>query len=354
MDDLTLVARLRDDLPAGADLTGPQRRLAAEIATAVAAPAASGAPAAPGRPGRQYRRPLVVAGTIAAAAAVAVAVVQAQPATPAGRTSGQAVRPGPPVPSVPRPAATAAELVAYATRAAAVRPAFNPKPHQWIYRRELYPRLSQPQALPIGPPYQLLKFQHWTRVDDQLQASIRDGKLVVDNPGNQGAELGGWPGIGIPANYAYLDSLPASSPKLKRIIAANNHVSPRTVRGGRTIFDAIRALMDNDVLSPRLNATLYGVLATLPGVRFDRSVTDLAGRHDLAFTVIENGWAKSEILISPTTYAYLGQQLTANRAYTSVASDGTQHYRKGQLLGWQAVLAAGIVQHAGQVPRQQS
>jgi hypothetical protein len=91
MDDLSLVARLRDDLPT-ADLTGPQRHLAAEIAAAVAAPGAPGAPAGPARSGRRYRRPLVVADTV---------------------------------------------------------------------------------------------------VDDQLQAKIRNGKLVFGNPGTQGLELGG-------------------------------------------------------------------------------------------------------------------------------------------------------------------
>src|SRR5580692_10847007 len=97
MDELTLVARLRDDVP-GIDLAGPERRLADDIAAALTpAPAAWGhesrerpghesrerlgresrewlgrEPAAPRRR-RGSRRRVVVAGAVAAVAAVAAA-----------------------------------------------------------------------------------------------------------------------------------------------------------------------------------------------------------------------------------------------------------------------------------------
>jgi hypothetical protein len=38
------------------------------------------------------------------------------------------------------------------------------------------------------------------------------------------------------------------------------------------------------------------------------------------------------------------------RAHSSAGLDGTAHFRKGQVLGGQAMLGSGIVQRAGQLP----
>jgi hypothetical protein len=46
----------------------------------------------------------------------------------------------------------------------------------------------------------------------------------------------------------------------------------------------------------------------------------------------------------------MGDEWIAVRAHTSVATDGTRYIKKGQVLGWEALLASAIVRHPGQIP----
>jgi hypothetical protein len=129
-------------------------------------------------------------------------------------------------------------------------------------------------------------------------------------------------------------------------------MGPTRLRPGKNRYPdpAIEALMQNVVLPPRLLAGLYGVLARDPAVHFDRSVSDIAGRTGAGFYTVQEDYLKEEIVINPRTYAYMGYQDVAVRAHTSVGTDMTSHFHKGQVLGWEARLASRIVQRAGQLP----
>jgi hypothetical protein len=365
MDELTLVARLRQDLPAGIDLAGPERRLAAEISAATAA----GGQAHTAREARmretsrlgqirgkrRHGGRVVVAALAAAAVAAAAAVyaVHSQPAPPgpvpaAGSQAGLI-----PVTGAPRPAATAAQLVAYATRAAAAAPAFDPKPHDWIYTKTLAATSSAGEGgLLFGPPDGKAVTQSWARVDGRELAYLQHGKLVV-GPG--AGEPGGWPDSG----YRYLDSLPSRPAELTAVIEANLKAQHDVAGSGDIgVFNAIQALMENKVLPLRLRAALYAVLASDPAVHFDPRVTDFAGQAGVAFYTRQEGYLKVEIVINPRTYAYLGDRYVAYRARNlpAVISNGVPsgpylHIRKGQVTGEEAVLQSGIVPRAGQVPR---
>lgn len=349
MDELTLVARLREDIPAAADLSRPGRRLAAEISAASrTAAAATGGPVRAPRRVRGHGRRLVLAGSVVVALTATVIVVQSRPAD---RVPGTAGASSSPAAAVPGPAASAAQLVAYATRAAATTPVFNPQPHQWIYVKTLRASSSGGVGgMLFGPPNERVTTTIWTRVDNQREAQLKHGRLVSTRLTNVGGNFAGWPEVGLPVNYRYLDSLPSSPAKLQAVIAANVKRQQFAGSGSIGIFNAIQALMENVVLSPRLLASLYGVLARLPGVHFDPSAADIAGRPGLGFYTIQHGYDKDEIVINPTTYAYLGREDVAVRAHTSIGLDGAFHIRKGHVLGWLAVLRSGIVQHAGQLP----
>jgi hypothetical protein len=349
MDELTLLARLREDIPAAADLSGPGGRLAAEITAASRMRAAAGGGRArERRRARGYAGRLVLASAVAVALAAAFIVVRSQPADLAPATAGA---PRSPAAAVPGPAASAAQLVAYATRAAATAPAFNPQPHQWIYVKTLRASSSGGVGgMLFGPPNERVTTTTWTRVDNQREAQLKHGRLVYSRLTNLGGNFAGWPEVGLPVNYRYLDSLPSSPAKLEAVMAANLKRQDSAGSGSIGIFNAIQALMENVVLSPRLLASLYGVLARLHGVHFDPSAADIAGRHGLGFYTIQHGYDKDEIVINPATYAYLGREDVAVRAHTDIGGDGTFRIRKGHVLGWLAVLGSGIVQHAGQLP----
>ena len=358
MDELILVARLRRYLPDGIDLAGPERRLAAEISSAVpgARPRRPRLVGVTGRSG--YGRRVVLAAAIVAALAAPVIVVRGLPAA-----HGPGSQPGPgsaagsqaglvPVARAPRSAATAAQLVVYATRAAAAAPAFAPKPHDWIYTKALAATSSAGEGgLLFGPPDGKAVTQNWARVDGRELAYLQHGKLVI-SPG--GGESGGWPD----SSYPYLDSLPSRPAELKAVIEANLKAQNNVVSSGDIgVFNAIQALMENKVLPLRLRAALYAVLASDPAVHFDPRVTDFAGQAGVAFYTRQEGYLKVEIVINSRTYAYMGDRYVAYRARdlpaaisNGVPSGPYLHIAKGQVTGEEAVLQSGIVAGAGQVP----
>nr|WP_300610091.1 CU044_5270 family protein [Trebonia sp.] len=258
------------------------------------------------------------------------------------------------------PAGTAAQLVDYATRAATAGPAFNPGPRQWIYTDVLQATSSAGTGGYLkGAPAGRLEQQTWTRADYQEYAYLKNGKLVIVASNlPRSAKTGqavapapfGWP----PVSYAYLNSLPTSPARLMAVIRDNLSSQPDPIgaegTGNAGVFTAVQALMQNVVLPPRLLAALYGVPARDPVVRFERSVTDLAGRTGVGFSTVQEGYLEEQIVINPKTYAYMGYVDVAVRAHSSTGLDETARFRKGQILGWQALLGSGIVQHPGQLP----
>jgi len=261
-------------------------------------------------------------------------------------------------------ATTAAELVAYAALAADALPPFHPKPHQWIYTQTLTADSSTGSGgFLFGPPDERVTTSSWIRADHLQTAGIVHGKLQVSpvigsgkryTPKQrklfqqvaEGGGVGGWPD----SSYPYLESLPTDPAKLEAIIAANTATESQLIGTGDTaIFNAITDLTENTVLPPKLYAALYGVLIRLPGVHFD-ATTDLAGRAGIGLYMVEEGYFKQEIVINPHSYTYMGYEDVAIKNHTDVATDGTRYIHNGQVLGWQALLASGIVDRPGQLP----
>ncbi len=376
MTELTLVIGLRQHIGGDAGLIESERRLSAEIsaATAVTAPPRGSSSGFirgehPRRPRRQQlrrtgsaRRRLVLAGTVAAALVTAIAVTIAlnQPSEPPPWAAG------PPVPSwigtSPGfgPARTEAQLLDYSSRTAAATRAFTPGPHDWVYAKvESAQSSAGSGGFLFGPPDGRVTGVGWIRVDHLEYAGVYAGGRIASDvirhgrlyftPGGPGFDLGGWKSV----SYRYLSSLPTDPAKLAAVIAAGNRPWGPDGRSA-AIFGAITTLLygqgsEGVLVPPALSANLYRVLSELPGVRFDPT-TDLAGRPGIGFSMVTDGWEKQEIVINPSTYAYMGDLFVAVSAHTDVGSDGTRFIKKGQVLGWTAALKYGVVQRAGQVP----
>jgi hypothetical protein len=143
--------------------------------------------------------------------------------------------------------------------------------------------------------------------------------------------------------------------RLESVILADNnprlpwYATPDNV----AIFSAIATLLQGETegvwMPPKLAATMYRVLQRLRGVHFD-SGTDLAGRNGIGLYMIIDGWYKEELVINPETYTFMGVKTVAVTTHKDVATDGTRYIRKGQVLGWQALLESAIVRHPGQLP----
>jgi hypothetical protein len=365
MDELTLVARLRDNFPAGIDLSEPERQLAAEIRAASATiPADFSRIELQSRQDHEVqhrdrrrtraataRRRLVVklvaVGAVAAvAAAAAVIALQNVPARPVARPGAS-----------PNTSADArgVQLASYAAMAAASEPAW--RPDEWIYGDRLL-SLTPPKPGAQNPMIT------WTQVDEHQFAYYQDGKLVIRNQVpflRQGTSVFERP-VTEGNLYSYLLSLPTTPAALRAVIVHNLRSLPRrgALRtgpfaigtGNYGVWAAIEATLDTTILPPKLLAAVYGILATDPVVHFDKSVTDNAGQTGVGFYSIKGAW-KSEIMINPSTYAYMGDESVALASQTWHVRMGkqtvTRTIKKGQG-GWTDLVASGIVQHPGQKP----
>jgi hypothetical protein len=379
MNELDLLAALRDEVP----LSEVHPPVAETVLAAIGSEAARSAlpsraivpglaaiaaswPAATGTVRRARGRRVLVPAAVALALAATVTSVlgfglghSAQP--PRQRVVSWSGVPGalPPEPglSVGR-ARTAAELAAFATRAAAAAPQRAPGPREWVFMMvETAASSAGGGGFLFGPPDKRVTGLEWNRVDWREAASASlpaqlpptrrvRGRLSIspESPGT----LTGWRSI----SYSYLNSLPTSPARLESVILANSG-DPRGTTPGVAVFDSIFTLFQGETegtwVPRRLAATMYQVLLRLPGVRFD-SGTDLAGRTGLGLYLVEDGWLKRELVINPVTYTFMGSEVVAARDHTLTGTDGVRHVRNGQVLSWLALLYSAIVRHVGQVP----
>jgi hypothetical protein len=352
MNELDLLTQLRDEVP----LTS----LSPAAEHAVLESLRAGKVAGAGRYPRSRPARLMVAAAATASIAVAAAAFLTSgfsghgnlPAPGKVAPSGTTARHVPPALHLGR-ARTEAQLVDYATRSAAAAPARVPGPHEWVYVKTEYAQSSAGGGgFLFGPPDERVIGQEWTRVDQRIYAGYLHGHLHF-SPAGPGT-LGGWKSV----SPAYLNSLPTDPARLEAIILAGNSNPNMPWYVGRnkayTIFNGIFTLISDGQtqgtwIPPKLEAAMYRVLASLHGVHFDPT-TDLAGRHGMGFYMLPGGWEKQELVINPVTYAFMGFEWVALKAHTDVATDGTRHIKKGQVLGWGALLKIAVVQKAGQLP----
>jgi hypothetical protein len=349
MNELDLLTQLRDEVP----LIDPSPATEQAVLRSLQAGKLARAAHYPARwrPGLTVPSAAVAVLAVAGAAVLAVGLGgHGGPQAPGGASVG----PTRPAPLHLGRARTEAELVDYATRAAAAAPQVIPSLHEWVYvKAENAQSSAGTGGFLFGPPDERVTWQQWTRVDQQMHAGYYHGHLQF-SPAGPGVTLGGWKSI----SPTYLNSLPDDPARLEAIIVASNSNPNMPWYVGRnkayTIFNAIFALISDGQtegtwVPPKLQAAMYRILAGLPGVRFDPT-TDLAGRQGMGFYMLPGGWEKQEIVINPVSYAYMGFEWVALRAHADVGTDGTRHIRKGQVLGWGALLKIAVVQRAGQQP----
>ena len=330
MDELTVLAEMRSEVPGGNRYPDAQRALMAEIAGGAANQ-------------RRSRRPLVIAaggllaGVAAASTLVALGSDNSRHAPPPQAVAS--------TPALQLVAVTSPMTLAYNATALA-RNSPVPTATDWIYQRlETTVSHAAPSGAMAQVPGSHTVGESWTRVDLLKFASIQNGKLVTDN--GLPATPGGWPR---PITYPYLNSLPTDPVALLAQLRHNivvSHTASGPTASDSDVFATVVTLMENyPVLPARLNAAFYGVLARLGSVHLGH-VTDLAGRHVLSLDNVDQG-LKTSILVNPTTYAYAGQQVVVVSDRTESGQDGSLHLKKGELLDDEAVLTAKIVSGPGE------
>lgn len=380
MNELELIASLRDEVPLTASPRVEHAVLAEIAASRKHAPGGSRRhPASrpgrgrPSRPGRRLALRPVIAGALAAAvgAGVYASVDQSGSVRHAGTDPlAWSGRPTAPWPSTAHPsygrATSEAQLIAYVTRAAAAMPGRAPKPGEWVaVKTEQAGSSGGEGGYLFGPPDKRDVSLTWFRGDGCAVESIPPvpatttpattitGKLTTGGyygPGcHHGATLGGWKSV----TYSYLDSLPTDPAALEDVLAQSAGPIVAASRS-QAIFQAIDELIDAGemegvVVPPKLSAAIYRVLQQLPGVHFE-SATDLAGRQGLGFYMVLEGYYKLELVINPDTYTFMGFKDVAVRDHAMTGTDGTRYVKKGHVMGWAALLGQAIVEKPGQLP----
>jgi hypothetical protein len=329
--------------------------------------AAALAPVSPGAYDRFLRRRARRGRVVAASAGLALVAVL-----------GAAVLVARQLPTEREPAAsvaTAAELATRAATAAAAGSVPTPRPHQWVYTKELTVESGS------GKPW---THERWVRADGKKDASADNNDLRaarvsdVDRGLMQQRAVAMWPrcppgkreqlarirpAVGLGRLFPNPAAVPTDPDGLLAAVyrlledpdcgpILGDNLQDRS-------FTLINVLLEG-VLPAEVRAALYRALAKIPGVTVAHGATDAAGRGGVAFVraaSIEvpgsSRWLRLEIILDPDTYGYLGERYIVTRDHflPDMGPGGTR-FRKGQVLLSRAQLALAVVDAPCQRPGQ--
>ncbi|MFE3856258.1 CU044_5270 family protein [Streptomyces griseorubiginosus] len=149
------------------------------------------------------------------------------------------------------------------------------------------------------------------------------------------------PGAGRPT-YRWLASLPTDPDAL----LARLREEARPVEGESTdqaVFSLIGDLISGTVMPPANAAAFYRAAAKLPGVRVIPDAVDATGRHGIAITLDDTGFAtRDEWIFDKRTLALLGSRFYITDPERGITTE--------TLAGTSAVLETAVVDRKGEVP----
>ncbi|MGW2152185.1 CU044_5270 family protein [Nonomuraea sp. NPDC001699] len=337
-DDLTLLRELRADAPEpdAARLRAVRARALAPASPPVLAPA----------PARKRRRFWAVPSLLAAATAAAVVVVAVNGShTPA---------PAPPGAVTTMPVRAETVLRQAALVAEGRRKHHEPRPDQWMYRKDLVKQPSEERGT-VG--------ESWTRYDGTRYAYRQNGGSmesleITPDPGDDDLT---------PRQYAAkFADLPTDPAALLDHVRGDRHWStlPKGAEAEQPDARAFRVLsvyLDAGVpMPPQVEAAIFRALAELPGVRVDLGVRDAAGRAGIGIAYEPAGSvpggsvrdaqgqivSRSYLVLDAATYRFLGRRVDTLQ---DEVIGGEVTARKGTFYA-SADLATGVVDEPGQIP----
>jgi hypothetical protein len=248
----------------------------------------------------------------------------------------------------------------------------TPKPHQWVYTKEL--RVEDGS----GKPFTI---ELWDRVDGKKFARSTNDRRVarapkvrkerMDFPSFQKAVFPRCPdkparippAVGLGHWFPDPAAVPTDPDGLLAAVyqlVEDPACSPIPV--GDTVQDRAFMLIDGmlqTVQPAEVRAALYQALAKIPEVTVVQGATDAAGRRGVAFSraaAIEgpgsSGWLRLEIILDSDTYRYLGARhvVTRNHHIPNVGGPRGTRFRTGQVLVSRAQLVLAVVDAPCQRP----
>jgi hypothetical protein len=177
---------------------------------------------------------------------------------------------------------TAQLLANRASAAALAQPTVSPG--QWVYRQIV---------VKWGPGSPNVTMNSW--------ATANDAGFYGDWSSGNGYRRG-FP------NYFQLASLPRDPAALDTYLENESGGNAAPDVKAAAAFNDFDFLLSEFVLPPALQAEVYQALALLPGVQVDSHVSTIAGQSGIAFVQkATTGYSNGEIILNPSTYAYLAQ-----------------------------------------------
>jgi hypothetical protein len=155
------------------------------------------------------------------------------------------------------------------------------------------------------------------------------------------------PSYDLPVSYAKLLRYPAALPALADVVlhveVAPDFTPQRRYRA-QAMFTAIHDILIEPMVPARVQAGLYRLAATIPGVRMLGLTHDSLGRGALAVGFVDHtSGFDDELLFDPVSYALLD--------YRETARHGAGPYLPaGSVIQETAFLRAGLVHRIGHVP----
>jgi hypothetical protein len=272
---------------------------------------------------RAQRRRLAVAGAVAVAVVVGLAVLD----DPSGNR-----------PQVPIASAAVLERAA----AAAERRQFTPpRDDQWIYFED---RIATSDG---GEPRTR---RTWRRVDGAGIASVDGkGKLRIElMRGSKRRPLR--VAVGPLAGYATLAALPTDPDALLRwAYRQAADVAGAGVTEHGDVYAIFNGMLRDNVLPPDFEAAIYRALKQVPNVTVER--TEVAGRPALVLGQTED-WLREEMILDAETYRYLGERGTVVRNAVidpAKAGNATGEIERGHRVIAERIVTA-IVDEPGRRP----
>lgn len=274
---------------------------------------------------------------IAIGSAVMAAAVVAAFAVADLDRAGTAPAPVPGRPAAPAPylrPVNAAQILENAAESAEQEKWTDPTPQQFMYV-ETRVLLNQPAYQDKHPNGALLPgkaqyrtVERWQRIDGQVLATEKNGKLDVQT---QGVNNANWTVV----DWSTIVGL--TTPEKVAAWVANP---------GRVGMDPAR-LAGQYVLPPDVKAAVFRYLARQPGMKVNLNAVNLDGHPAIGLGRVEEGYLSQQLLFDKQTYALIGDREVAVADHISRGDDGTTAIHQGDLFRQALYTRLVIVDHPG-------
>lgn len=250
--------------------------------------------------------------------------------------------------SAPAASAEAAVLLRHAAAAASRAPDLAPAPDQFVYVKSVETAAVITNYTSVREQTDLREI--WQSADGTRTGLLKElpqspaGAWQVTvlpgcrngRPATPGAAEAG---SGCPAVPGYHAGLPVtSSAMLAYLYRHSQGQNPPDVQAFITAGDLIR----ESYLQPAALAAVLRAVAEIPGVTVTRHATNAAGQAGVGVQQTFRGISE-QLIFNPRTYAFIGERQVVVSAGAGLPV--------GTVMDSTAILAAGIVGHAGQFPR---